>query len=148
MSVSAKIAFTSLCTGHLAQASFWFNNAFVLNIDMPQTLLRIPNLLDIFQNGMMDGGEILDLVKDFRIRVGGNVMVDVCGNTNRWKKYGGRVLVATMPSDEITGMLRSEENIAKCVGKVLEGVGEDGGVNVDVVRKILDEVFWNWEEKA
>ncbi|CAC9885578.1 unnamed protein product [Aureobasidium pullulans] len=115
---------------------------------MPQTLLRIPNLLDIFQNGMMDGGEILDLVKDFRIRVGGNVMVDVCGNLNRWKKYGGRVLVATMPSDEITGMLRSEENIAKCVDKVLEGVGEDGGVNVDVVRKILDEVFWNWEEKA
>lgn len=131
-----------------AQPLFYSNNAFVLNIDMPQTLLRIPNLLDIFQNGMMDGGEILDLVKDFRIRVGGNVMVDVCGNPNRWKKYGGRVLVATMPSDEITGMLRSEENIAKCVGKVLEGVGEDGGVNVDVVRKILDEVFWNWEEKA
>lgn len=127
---------------------FYSNNAFVLNIDMSQTLLRIPNLLDIFQNGMMDGGEILDLVKDFRIRVGGNVMVDVCGNPNRWKKYGGRVLVATMPSDEITGMLRSEENIAKCVDKVLEGVGEDGGVNVDVVRKILDEVFWNWEEKA
>jgi hypothetical protein len=27
-------------------------------------------------------------------------------------------------------------------------VGEEGGVSADLVRKILDEVFWNWEGGA
>ncbi|KAI5197865.1 hypothetical protein E4T39_07060 [Aureobasidium subglaciale] len=120
-----------------AQELFYANNAFVLNIDMPETLLRMPELFALFENGMADGGEILS-----------NVMVDVCGPGTRWRKYGGRVLVATTPSDEITGMLRSEENIAKCVGKVLDDIGEGGRVNVSTVRRILDEIFWNWEDKV
>ncbi|KEQ95503.1 hypothetical protein AUEXF2481DRAFT_220936 [Aureobasidium subglaciale EXF-2481] len=131
-----------------AQDLFYANNAFVLNIDMPKTLLRMPELFALFENGMADGGEILGVVRDFRIRVGGNVMVDACGPGTRWRKYGGRVLVATTPSDEITGMLRSEENIAKCVGKVLDDVEEGGRVNVSIVKRILDEIFWNWEEKV
>jgi hypothetical protein len=126
-----------------AQELFYGTNAFVLNIDIPRTLLRIPELLSLFDN---EG--TLDMIKDFRIRVGGNVMVDVCGPSTRWKKYGGRVLVARVPADEITGLLRSEENIGVCVGKVLDGVGEKGGVSASLIRKILDEVFWNWEGGA
>jgi hypothetical protein len=124
-----------------AQALFYSTNAFVLNIDIPKTLLRIPGLLSLFDNG----GNVLAMIKDFRIRVAGNVMVDVCGHSSRWKKYGGRVLVASVPADEITGLLRSEENIGVCVEKVLDEAGEDGGVSAGLVRKILDEVFWNWE---
>jgi hypothetical protein len=116
----------------------------VLNIDVPKTILRIPELLSLFD----DGGDVLAMIKDFRIRVGGNVMVDVCGPSSRWKKYGGRVLVARVPADEITGLLRAEENIGVCVEKVLDDVGEEGGVSADLVRKILDEVFWNWEGGA
>jgi hypothetical protein len=115
----------------------------VLNIDIPRTLLRIPELLSLFDNE-----DILEMIKDFRIRVGGNVMVDVCGPSTRWKKYGGRVLVARVPADEITGLLRSEENIGACVGKALDGVGEKGGVSAGLIRKIFDEVFWNWEGGA
>jgi hypothetical protein len=114
-----------------------------LNIDVPKTLLRIPELLSLFDN---EG--ILEMIKDFRIRVGGNVMVDVCGPSTRWRKYGGRVLVARVPADEITGLLRSEENIGACVGKVLDGVGDEGVVSAGHIRKILDEVFWNWEGSA
>ncbi|KAI4854004.1 hypothetical protein E4T44_00476 [Aureobasidium sp. EXF-8845] len=121
-----------------AQELFYGSNAFVLNIDVPKTLLRIPELLSLFDN---EG--ILEMIKDFRIRVGGNVMVDVCGPSTRWKKYGGRVLVARVPADEITGLLRSEENIG-----VLDGVGKEGGLSADLIRKILDEVFWNWEGGA
>ena len=127
-----------------AQELFYSNNAFVLNIDIPKTLLRIPDLLHLFDNG----GDVLAMIKDFRIRVGGNVMVDVCGPSSRWKKYGGRVLVARVPADEITGLLRSEENIGVCVEKVLDGAEVKGGVSADLVRKILDEVFWNWEGGA
>lgn len=127
-----------------AQELFYSNNAFVLNIDIPKTLLRIPELLSLFDNG----GDVLAMIKDFRIRVGGNVMVDVCGPSSRWKKYGGRVLVARVPADEITGLLRSEENIGSCVEKVLDSVEVKGGVSADLVRNILDEVFWNWEGGA
>jgi hypothetical protein len=127
-----------------AQELFYSANAFVLNIDVPKTILRIPELLSLFD----DGGDVLAMIKDFRIRVGGNVMVDVCGPSSRWKKYGGRVLVARVPADEITGLLRAEENIGVCVEKVLDDVGEEGGVSADLVRKILDEVFWNWEGGA
>jgi hypothetical protein len=44
--------------------------------------------------------------------------------------------------------LRSEENIGACVGKVLDGVGDEGVVSAGHIRKILDEVFWNWEGSA
>lgn len=117
----------------------------MLNIDVPRTLLRIPELLALLDSGS-DGG-ILAMIKDFRIRVGGNVMVDVCGPATRWKKYGGRVLVARVPEDEITGLLRGEENIGKCVEGVLDDFG-DCGVNADVIRKVLDKVFWNWQEST
>lgn len=127
-----------------AQELFYSTNAFVLNIDIPKTLLRIPELLSLFNNG----GNVLAMIKDFRIRVGGNVMVDVCGPSSRWKKYGGRVLVARVPADEITGLLRSEENIGVCVEKVLNTAGVKQGLSADLVRKILDEVFWNWEGGA
>lgn len=128
-----------------AQELLYGNNAFVLNIDVPRTLLRIPELLALLDSGS-DGG-ILAMIKDFRIRVGGNVMVDVCGPATRWKKYGGRVLVARVPEDEITGLLRGEENIGKCVEGVLDDFG-DCGVNADVIRKVLDKVFWNWQEST
>ncbi|CAD0086611.1 unnamed protein product [Aureobasidium vineae] len=126
-----------------AQSLFYSTNAFVLNIDVPRTLLRIPELLALLDSGS-DGG-ILSMIKDFRVRVGGNVMVDVCGPKNRWRKYGARVLVARVPEDEITGLLRGEENIGKCVGGVLDEVGEEGGVSAGLIRRVLDEIFWNWE---
>lgn len=117
----------------------------MLNIDVPRTLLRIPELLALFEGGG-DGG-VLGMIKDFRIRVGGNVMVDVCGPATRWRKYGGRVLVARVPNDEITGLLRGEENIGKCVEGVLDEFGSDG-VSADLIRRVLDEVFWNWQESS
>lgn len=128
-----------------AQELFYGNNAFVLNIDVPRTLLRIPELLALFDRGF--DGSILSMIKDFRIRVGGNVMVDVCGPATRWKKYGGRVLVARVPNDEITGLLRGEENIGKCVESVLDEFA-GCGLSADIIRRILDEVFWNWQESA
>ncbi|KEQ66254.1 uncharacterized protein M437DRAFT_39588 [Aureobasidium melanogenum CBS 110374] len=128
-----------------AQELFYGSNAFVLNIDVSRTLLRIPELLALFEGGFE--GSILSMIKDFRIRVGGNVMVDVCGPRSRWKKYGGRVLVARVPSDEITGLLRGEENIGKCVEGVLDEFGSDR-VSADLIRRVLDEVFWNWQESA
>ena len=74
-------------------------------------------------------------------------MVHVCGPPTRWRKYGGRVLVARVPQDEITGLLRGEENIGKCVESVLDEF-EGGGLNADIIRKVLDKVFWNWQESA
>ncbi|KAG9605323.1 hypothetical protein KCU77_g858, partial [Aureobasidium melanogenum] len=128
-----------------AQELFYGDNAFVLNIDVPRTLLRIPGLLALFDRGF--DGSILGMIKDFRIRVGGNVMVDVCGPATRWKKYGGRVLVARVPNDEITGLLRGEENIGKCVEGVLDEFA-GCGLSADIIRRVLDEVFWNWQGSA
>lgn len=128
-----------------AQDLFYGNNAFVLNIDLPRTLLRVPDLLALLESG--SSGDILAMIKDFRIRVGGNVMVDVCGPATRWKKYGGRVLVARVPEDEITGLLRGEENIGKCVENVLDEFG-GCGVSAEIIRKVLEKVFWNWQESA
>lgn len=117
----------------------------MLNIDVPRTLLRIPELLALLEND--SNGGILAMIKDFRLRVGGNVMVDVCGPASRWKKYGGRVLVARVPEDEITGLLRGEEKIGQCVESVLDEF-EGCGVSADLIRRVLDEVFWNWQESA
>ncbi|KAK6008257.1 hypothetical protein QM012_000160 [Aureobasidium pullulans] len=128
-----------------AQELFYANNAFVLNIDVSKTLLRIPTLLELLDNGS-DGG-ILAMIKDFRLRVGGNVMVDVCGPVSRRKRYGGRVLVARVPEDEITGFLRAEENIGKCVERALDE-SEGCGVSSSLIKRLLDEVFWNWEESG
>ncbi|KAI4715616.1 hypothetical protein E4T48_08200 [Aureobasidium sp. EXF-10727] len=127
-----------------AEALFYANNAFVLNIDMPGTLLRIPELLDLLEN--REGGRrIWGLIRDFRIRVGGNVMVDVCGPKDRWKRYGRRVLVARMPEDAITGLVRGEEYIGTCVGKVLsEAKVDEDGVSAGLIRNILDQIFWNY----
>lgn len=125
-----------------AQEIYYSSSAFVLAVDAPDTLLRIPGLLDTFAHGRSDGGDIFGLIRDFRVRVGNNVMIDVCGPKARRKRYGCRVMVSKDPFGAMKELLREKPEVERSVGRVLEVIdASNSGVTVGVVGAIIKAIF-------